>query len=117
MARCANVAEGLEAIKNHSPDVVFLDIEMPNESGFELIERADGLTASIVFVTAYNQYAAQAFRVNALDYLLKPIQTNELKDTIGRLEKMKMEGTVHYTLEIKIRLAVAEQNNFFGVQV
>jgi two-component system LytT family response regulator len=91
-ALCKNVAEGLDALYAHAPDVIFLDIEMPNESGFELIEKANPLHASIVFVTAYNHHAVRAFRVNALDYLLKPVQRDELSHVIDRLEKLRSEG-------------------------
>jgi two-component system LytT family response regulator len=104
-ALCQNVSEGIAAIRDKSPDVVFLDIEMPNESGFELVEKmGSSLQAAIVFVTAYNQYAVQAFRINALDYLLKPIQTDELADTIGRLEKMKSTGQAITAEELLSRL-------------
>src|SRR5258708_11307646 len=71
---CKNVAEGVEAIHAQMPDVVFLDIEMPNESGFELIEKARAYNFSTVFVTAFSDHAVKAFKVNALDYLLKPVQ-------------------------------------------
>ncbi|GHN01038.1 DNA-binding response regulator [Cytophagales bacterium WSM2-2] len=94
VALCQNVDEGVRAIQTHSPDVVFLDIEMPNESGFELIEKVNPLSAAIVFVTAYSQHAVQAFKVNALDYLLKPVQREELERTITRLEKTKTAGEV-----------------------
>lgn len=91
-ALCRNVSEGIEAIHAHTPDVVFLDIEMPNESGFELIEKVDDIHFSIVFVTAYSHHALDAFKVNALDYLLKPVQAEVLERTISRLEKLKAGG-------------------------
>jgi two-component system LytT family response regulator len=93
-ALCRNVTEGIEAIHTHAPDVVFLDIEMPNESGFELIEKVDAVHFSIVFVTAYSHHAVDAFKVNALDYLLKPVQAEGLERTITRLEKLKAGGEV-----------------------
>ncbi len=91
-ALCKNVEEGLEAIRSYSPDVVFLDIEMPGESGFELIEKASAYNFSTVFVTAFNEHAVKAFKVSALDYLLKPINREELRLAIEKLEKVQMKG-------------------------
>ncbi len=80
----ANVPQAIELVKSHAPDVIFLDIQMPGASGFELLEQAE-INAKIIFVTAYDQYALKAFEVNALDYLLKPIQKERLARTIQRL--------------------------------
>jgi two-component system LytT family response regulator len=86
------VAEGVEAIRVQNPDVVFLDIEMPNESGFELIEKAKVYNFSTVFITAFSEHAVKAFKVSALDYLLKPVQREELAHTITKLEKVQQHG-------------------------
>lgn len=77
----------LEEIELIQPDLLFLDIEMPVMSGFELIEKIKHLNINIVFVTAYNQFAIKAFRFNALDYLLKPVEPEELKVTIAKAEE------------------------------
>lgn len=72
-AECANGREAVEAIKSSQPDLVFLDIQMPELGGFEVLESLDPNTAPyIIFVTAYDQYAVRAFEVHAFDYLLKP---------------------------------------------
>jgi len=73
-------------IDEENPDVIFLDIEMPGKNGFDLIEQCN-IKCSIIFVTAYNQYAIRAFEVNAIDYLLKPIQKDRLALTINRILK------------------------------
>lgn len=80
------VPEQVEALK---PDVLFLDIEMPGMSGLELAERvyASGYSCEIVFITAYNQYAIEAFSVNALDYLLKPITPESIRRAVERVIK------------------------------
>jgi two-component system LytT family response regulator len=72
--------KGLRLIKNEHPDVAFLDIEMPGKSGIQLAEQISQLQlkTKIVFTTAYNEYAIKAFRLSAVDYLLKPIQENQL---------------------------------------
>ena len=78
--------EGLQAIQNLQPGLVFLDIEMPVMNGFQLLERVGEIDFHIVFVTAYDQYAVRAFRFSALDYLLKPIDTVDLIATVRRAE-------------------------------
>jgi len=80
----ARSAAGLIARLN--PDVVFLDIQMPGESGFDLLSRAE-IKSRIIFVTAYDEYAIRAFEVNALDYLLKPVSRERLARSIERLLK------------------------------
>ena len=78
--------QGLGMITALKPDVVFLDIEMPHLSGFDLISKIDKIDFEIVFTTAYNEYAIQAFKVNAVDYLLKPISKNELIEASKRVK-------------------------------
>ncbi|MCC6837003.1 MAG: response regulator transcription factor [Bacteroidia bacterium] len=81
----ANNAEAaVEQIKQLKPDVIFLDIQMPGKNGFELLEEISGVP-EVVFVTAYDEHAIRAFEVNALDYLLKPVQPNRLGETIKKL--------------------------------
>jgi len=78
--------EGLKAIQQLRPSLVFLDIEMPLMNGFQLLEKVGEITFHIVFVTAYDQYAVRAFRFSALDYLLKPIDSVDLIATVHRAE-------------------------------
>ncbi len=80
----SNVQEGLEKIEQHNPDLIFLDIQMPGKTGFELLEDLDRLP-KVIFTTAYDEYALKAFEVNALDYLLKPIEPKRLSDAIQKL--------------------------------
>ena len=79
-----NVASALELITETQPDVVFLDIQMPGESGFDLVNNL-GIPVKIIFVTAFDEYAIRAFEVNALDYLLKPLIPERLTKAIERL--------------------------------
>lgn len=88
---CDDLPSGVMAIRRHKPDLVFLDIEMPKYSGLEIVHFFDAseMNFSIIFTTAYSQYAIQAFKTSALDYLLKPIDPDELVSTISRYEKLK----------------------------
>ena len=87
--------KGLELIRQKRPDLVFLDVEMPDIDGFELLRRLDRVDFALVFVTAYNQYAVRAFELSALDYLLKPVDAARLVQTVHRAgERQKQRGTV-----------------------
>jgi two-component system LytT family response regulator len=82
---CANGTEALAAIKAHSPDLLFLDVQMPGMDGFELLRNlATEQLPSVIFVTAYDQHAVKAFEVHALDYLLKPFKQARFKQTVQR---------------------------------
>ncbi|MBS1586163.1 MAG: response regulator transcription factor [Bacteroidetes bacterium] len=79
--------EAKAAIELHKPDIVFTDIEMPTMSGFQLLEQTQHCEYAAIFITAYNQYAIRAFRFNALDYLLKPIDTGDLLNAVAKARK------------------------------
>lgn len=89
VAMCGTGEEGIEAIKEYQPDVVFLDIEMPRMNGFDMLEQLKEISFEIVFCTAYDQFAIKAFKYSALHYLLKPIEPEDLKATIRRVEERK----------------------------
>ena len=82
-----DLALGVSLIKATKPDVVFLDIEMPNQSGLDILTYfPNAIDFKIIFVTAYNQYAVEAFKRSAVDYLLKPVDTNELIEAVSKAE-------------------------------
>jgi len=89
VAMCANGKEGIRAIETHRPDLVFLDIEMPGMNGFEMLEQCHNHDFEVIFTTAYNEYAIQAIRHSALDYLLKPIDKDELVNALERARQIK----------------------------
>src|SRR6187397_479745 len=88
-AMCNTASKGIEAINEYKPDLVFLDIEMPHMNGFDMLEQFDKLFFDVVFCTAYDQFAIKAFKYSALNYLLKPIDPDDLKETIRRIEEKK----------------------------
>lgn len=102
---CANSADvAIELIRLHTPDLIFLDIQMPEKSGFEVIKAFDDIHFEIIFTTAYDQYGIQAIKFSALDYLLKPIDIDELKFSVNRAKEKisakernrKFENLVEY---------------------
>ncbi len=84
IAEAANANEGIEKIDGLSPDLVFLDIQMPGKTGFDMLGELDKIP-NVIFTTAYDEYALKAFEVNALDYLLKPVEPKRLADAIQKL--------------------------------
>jgi two-component system LytT family response regulator len=86
VAQCANGREALTAVTKHKPDVLFLDIQMPGMSGFEVLAQlpAESLPV-VVFVTAYDQYAIRAFEARAADYLLKPVDDSRFQSALERV--------------------------------
>lgn len=91
IGEAANVDDAKEKIIELNPDVVFLDIQMPEKTGFELLEELDQVP-NIIFTTAYDEHALKAFQVNALDYLLKPIDQERLLEALNRLQKKLADG-------------------------
>lgn len=89
--KATNALEGCELIKSFQPEIVFLDIHMPFMSGFELLERFPKPMFSVIFTTAFNKYAIRAIRFSALDYLLKPVDADELKLAVSRYTEQRQE--------------------------
>lgn len=87
VAEAENVQSAIIAIETHNPDVVLLDIKMPGGSGFDLLKKISPVNFKIIFITAFDQYAIQAFKFSALDYLLKPVIPQELVSALQRAEQ------------------------------
>lgn len=91
-ALCKTVDEGIAAILEHQPDVVLLDIQMQRETGFDLLERLGTVNFEVIFTTAHSEYAIKAFRFSAIDYLLKPIDLEELKNSLMKVSQKLSQG-------------------------
>lgn len=89
VSACTSSLKGVEAIKLHKPDIVFLDIEMPQMNGFQVLEAVNDISFALIFVTAYDKFALKAFRYSAIDYLLKPIEVEELIEAVNKVERLK----------------------------
>lgn len=99
VGEAANLEQAVRLLEREQPDVVFLDIQMPGESGFDLFSRAT-VTARVVFVTAHDAHALRAFDVNALDYLLKPVAPSRLAETVARVREGRSEPVPPRRFEI-----------------
>ena len=92
---CASPEEALKSIEKHNPDLLFLDIQMPEKTGFDLLQELDK-SPKVVFVTAFDEYAVKAFEVNALDYLMKPVDPERLKETMAKVLSEDIEDEELY---------------------
>ena len=88
LGEAGDVASGIETIIEHEPDLVFLDIQMPDGSGFKLLEGFDNINFHVVIITAYDQYAIKAIKFSAVDYILKPIDPQQLIDAVEKVKTL-----------------------------
>lgn len=127
LSECKDLLEGVAAIKQLKPDVVFLDIEMPHHSGLEIMNFFEGNTLDfeIVFVTAYSEYALKAFELAAIDYILKPIDTEQLERAIQRLQGNKhlktaaeqihiLKNSLQNVIPSRVCISTSEGKYFFN---
>ena len=99
VSEASNGEEAIKLIEEHKPDLVFLDIQMPGMTGFEVLEHLH-IVPNIIFVTAYDEYALKAFEVNALDYVLKPIELSRLEKAIEKVNSKNQEQDIHTNKEL-----------------
>lgn len=95
IAEAANASEGIEKIEALNPDLIFLDIQMPGKSGFDLLSELEK-APHVIFVTAYDEYALKAFEVNALDYLMKPVEPQRLAEALLKVRQKNEEEISSY---------------------
>ena len=124
VASCQNVPEAVQEINSLCPDLVFLDIEMPEYDGFDLLKffRPENIDFSIIFITAYSEYALQAFEISAVDYLLKPLRIEHLERALNKVnpktdrEKYKILQE-NLTSETEKRLVLQTSDNAYIVHI
>jgi len=109
VAECSDGFEGLKAISQHQPDLIFLDIQMPKISGFEMLELVEKRPA-VIFTTAFDEYAIKAFEVNAVDYLLKPIEQGRFEQAMQKLPAKLATGDDSQDLLETASLSPAQNN-------
>jgi two-component system LytT family response regulator len=111
VAEAANTSEAGPLIEEFQPDVIFLDIQMPGKTGFEWLEEWDGFLPEVIFTTAFDEFALKAFEVNALDYVLKPIELARLSESIQKLEKRYQQSQTHAASQIDRPMHVLGAND------
>jgi two-component system LytT family response regulator len=112
IGEAANVDEGLRLINEMNPDLIFLDVQMPVKTGFDLLQELEKLP-TVIFTTAYDEYAIRAFEVNALDYLLKPIDPKRLSDAVQKFLAIDDKEMLFSENRSEIRLSLSESDQVF----
>ena len=108
IAECENGEQGMMAIEEKKPDIVFLDVEMPRMNGFTMLQHLSNRSFELIFTTAYDHYAIRAIKFSALDYLVKPIEVEDLKTAIEMVKQKRKQST---TNENQLRFIISLQNN------
>jgi len=112
IGEAANADEGLNLINELNPDLILLDVQMPVKTGFDLLQELEKLPA-VIFTTAYDEYAIRAFEVNALDYLLKPIDPKRLSDAVQKFLAIDEKETMFSENRSELRLSLSESDQVF----
>ncbi len=124
----ATVAEGVALIQKESPDLILLDVNLPDGTGFDLVKKLRNNTAKLVFITAYDEYALKAIKLSALDYLLKPVKPNELTSAIKKVEEaLEIEERINLKIDTCIenyknsnqdkKIIINTTDNLFVIEV
>lgn len=111
VAQADGVRTGIKAIKKHDPDLVLLDIKMPDGTGFDILRQMDSINFKVIFITAYEEYAVKAFKFSALDYILKPIDPEELKEAIEKSNILIEKDNIDLKLNAFLNNYYTESNN------
>ena len=109
IAECEDGEEGILAIEENKPDIVFLDVEMPRMNGFVLLQRLSNRDFEVIFTTAYDHYAIRAIRFSALDYLVKPIEVEELKSALERARQKRQQHVPDQRIDNLLHNLLEEQ--------
>jgi two-component system LytT family response regulator len=113
---CISPKQGLLSLKKYKPDLVFLDVQMPWMNGFEMLELLDEINFAIIFTTAYDQFATKAFRISAIDYLLKPVDVHDLKEAVKKaIEKIQQKSGVENIANLLQNIKKPEVNQRIAV--
>jgi two-component system, LytTR family, response regulator len=116
-ALCDNAEKGIEAIDNLHPDIVFLDIEMPVMNGFVMLQHLTYKNFELIFTTAYDHYAIKAIRCSALDYLVKPIEIDDLKAAVNKAEEKRNRSCPNPQIELLVEQLVNKKNSFSRIAI
>ena len=98
-----NIKDGLERVKTYSPDIVFLDIEMPRMNGFTMLQQLNNRDFELIFITAYDHFAIKAIKFSALDYLVKPVEIEDLKAAVEKVTQKRKNNSGNERLELLLQ--------------
>ena len=117
IAACDNAIDAIDVIETKKPEVIFLDIEMPVMNGFVMLQQLNYKNFELIFTTAYDHYAIRAIRFSALDYLVKPIEIEELKNAVSKAEEKRNRGTPNPQLEILLEQMLTKHSDSLRIAI
>lgn len=117
IGECENGEEGIKNIEEKKPDIVFLDVEMPRINGFTMLQQLKNKNFEVIFVTAYDHYAIKAIRYSALDYLVKPVEIDDLKNAVNRAIEKRNIAKPNAQLELLLENMVLEKTKFKRIAI
>lgn len=117
IAACDNATKGIDAIDSLHPHIVFLDIEMPVMNGFIMLQQLIYKNFELIFTTAYDHYAIKAIRYSALDYLVKPIEIEELKAAVAKAEEKRNHSYPNPQIELLVEQLINKKNSFNRIAI
>ena len=109
IAECENGEEGIENIEEKKPDIIFLDVEMPRMNGFTMLQQLKNKNFEVIFITAYDHYAIRAIKVSALDYLVKPVEVEDLKSAVEKAAQKRKQPPGNSRVELLLQNLLDEK--------
>jgi two-component system, LytTR family, response regulator len=111
LEKCCSAEEAAIAVKKHSPDLIFLDVQMPGGTGIDFLKKMQDFDFNVIFVTAYDKFALEAIHLSALDYLLKPVKVEELKAAVAKAMELHEEKNQKSRLDFLLNNALAQNGH------
>ena len=111
IAECENGEEGIKNIEEKKPDIVFLDVEMPRMNGFTMLQQLKNKNFEVIFITAYDHYAIKAIKFSALDYLVKPVEVEDLKTAVEKVTQKRKQPAGNNRVELLLQNFLDEKKS------
>ncbi len=117
IAECENAEQGIKSIEENQPDIIFLDIEMPRINGFTMLKQLKQHDFEIIFITAYDHFAIQAIKYSALDYLVKPVEIEDLKTAVNKAIQKRKQSAGNERLELLLQNLMNEKKEHHRIAI
>jgi two-component system, LytTR family, response regulator len=117
IGECENGEEGIKSIEEKKPDIIFLDVEMPRMNGFTMLQQLHNKNFEVIFITAFEHYAIKAIKVSALDYLVKPVEIEDLKNAVEKATQKRKLSSGNERLELLLQNLMTDKNELHRIAI
>jgi two-component system, LytTR family, response regulator len=117
IGECENGEEGIKSIEEKKPDIIFLDVEMPRMNGFTMLQQLANKNFEVIFITAFEHYAIKAIKVSALDYLVKPVEIEDLKNAVEKATQKRKLSSGNERLELLLQNLMTDKNELHRIAI